>query len=198
MSINGRKMRQAVPTEVVSTEVGLKRVRFAKPWSNEKPGFESKADDTSDGIKSIRNWSKELQPWGEKPVYLSNKVSYSNNDSSPLHLTLAKRLRSDDSVYFGHCCNCQNVYWFPSPYIYPVKVCVERRRGGREGDCVYNLSHYSLGAIYLVGDRISHWPENPLVYGMLCWLTHEPQGCPCPHFPHSGIVGAHHPSLLLG
>lgn len=90
-------MRQAVPTEVVSTEVGLKRVRFAKPWSNEKPGFESKADDTSDGIKSIRNWSKELQPWGEKPVYLSNKVSYSNNDSSPLHLTLAKRLRSDHS-----------------------------------------------------------------------------------------------------
>jgi hypothetical protein len=59
-------MRQAVPTEVVSTEVGLKRVRFAKPWSNEKPGFESKADDTSDGIKSIRNWSKELQPWGGK------------------------------------------------------------------------------------------------------------------------------------
>lgn len=84
------------------------------------------------------------------------------------------------------------------PPIYPVKVCGERRREAREEDCVYHLSCYSSGAIHFVGDRIFHWPENPLIYAMLCWLTHEPQGSPCPRFPQAGIVGAHHPSLILG
>lgn len=62
--------------------------------------------------------------------------------------------------------NCQNE-------VRPGPSCVWMESENRETAC--NLSCDSSGAIHLVGDRISHWPENLLAYTVLCYamLAHE-------------------------